>query len=232
MGDKRYERRKVVGVDMLAFSAIMTIMLAFFIMMTSFISDQKAELLQRATTSFKKAVSGFGLNSFFEKIGGRNILDIDVESTKKKFPVKSVDNIYMKSNEDNNLLEEDIEFDNIDVQDETHVTSLIMFNPGDYKLNPESQSELDDFAQLVVGRPSRIIVEGMAGYDETGGKGDRAGWFLSIRRAHETANYLSSKAGIDMDRISTVGYGNHRSLRKQVNDAGQNSLVKLVILNE
>ena len=189
-------------------------------------------MLQRATASFNKAVAGFGLNSFFEKIGGQNILDIEVESTKKKFPVKSVDNIYMKSNEDNNLLEEDIEFDNIDIQKETNVTGLIMFDPGDYKLNAESRSELDDFAELVVGRPSRIIVEGMAGYEETDGKDAHAGWFLSILRANETANYLSSKSGIDIDRISTVGYGNNRSLRKQVNDAGQNSLVKLVILNE
>lgn len=232
MAKKRFERRKVVGVDMLAFSSIMTIMLAFFIMMTSFISDQEAELLQRATASFKKAVASFGLNSFFEKIGGQNVLDIEVESTKKKFPVKSVDNIYMKSNEDNNLLEENIEFDNIELQKETNVTDLIKFDPGDYNLNAKARRDLDDFAELVVGRPSRIMVEGMAGYGETEDKDKQEGWLLSIRRAHETAHYLSSKTGIDINRISTVGYGSHRSLRKQVNGVGQDSIVKLVILNE
>ncbi|MGR3317821.1 MAG: OmpA family protein [Candidatus Anammoxibacter sp.] len=236
MAKQRTERRKVVGVDMLAFSAIMTIMLAFFIMLTSLITDQKPEELKRASASFRKAVSGFGLTSFMERMGGGNVVNVDIgidfESSKRTFSAKPVDNIHLENEEnDNNLLEEDIELENVKPQSETHVPTLIGFDRGDYRLSADAKTKLDEFIGLVADIPSKIIVEGRTGSEEI--DNDYMDWHISSFRAYSVAEYLNDKGGIHSGRISIIGYGKHRPLVGQTNSSGQGSFVGLtIILND
>ncbi len=222
---ERIVRKKEVGVDMLAFSSIMTIMLAFFIMLTSFISDQEAELLKRASASFRKAVSSFGLNSFIERIGGKDVIDMDVDRSRQNFPAKPIENIH-RNKDDNNVLEENVEFENNQQQTQSYIPTLIKFDKGDYNLNAEAKRILDDFILLVADRPSNIMVEGRAGSDEVAGSEDYLDWYLSSFRAHTVAEYLNSVGGIDARRLSAVGYGMHRPL---VNQSG-NAFVGLIVL--
>jgi len=220
------------GVDMLAFSSIMTIMLAFFIMLTSFIDDQQAELLQRATTSFKRAVSSFGLNSFIEKIGGQDIMQLDTEKFRQNFQEKNIKNINLKKDPDNNILEEDVEFDKKQKPTQTYMPTMVKFNPGDYSLNKDAKEQLDDFISLVADRPSKIIVEGRAGVEETSKRGEYMDWYLSSYRANSVAEYLMTKGRIDSRRISAIGYGKYRPVVEQKTKSGQNSFVSLIILQD
>lgn len=232
MAKQRTERKKVAGVDMLAFSSIMTIMLAFFIMLTSFIEEQNAELLMRASASFRRAVSSFGLNPLIEKLVGKDIIQLDVEQYRENFPSKPVDNIYLEDENDNNLLEEVIEFEDVQQQSEAYILTLIRFDSGDYRLNANAKSKLDDFINLVADRPSKIIVEGKVGRDELDDDKGDMDWYLSSFRANTVAEYLNDKGRIDRGRISIIGYGKHRPLVEQTSSAGQNSFVGLIILND
>ena len=233
MAKKLVEKRKAPGVDMLAFSAIMTIMLAFFIMLTSFIKDQEAELLMRASASFRKAVSGYGLNSFIERISKKNFVKLDINKSEQTFSSKPVENIYLKNeSKDNNLLEEDIDFDDVPSKSESYIPTLIGFEFGDYHLNDEAKVKLDEFINLIVDRPSRIIVEGRVGKTEIINDDGYEDWYLSSLRAHSVSEYLRIKGSIDMKRLSIIGYGKHRPLVENEQSNGLGSFVGLIILNE
>ena len=235
MAKQRTERKKVVGVDMLAFSAIMTIMLAFFIMLTSLIKDQSADELKRASASFRKAVSGFGLSSFFERMGGGGIVElaIGVESSSRTFSAKPVDNIHLKEDEiDNNLLEENLDIENVRPQSETHVPTLVGFDRGEHILSADARMKLDEFINLVADIPAKIIVEGRVGSEEIDNDKGSTGWFLSSSRAYSVAEYLHDKGGIHKGRISIIGYGKYRPVVEQTNKSGQGSFVGLTIIND
>ncbi|MGR3219767.1 MAG: OmpA family protein [Candidatus Anammoxibacter sp.] len=235
MAKERVIRKKIVGVDMLAFSAIMTIMLAFFIMLTSLVKDKPPDELKRATASFRKAVSGFGLTTFIERMGSGDILSLNISgrgSPKKTYSAKPVENIHLeKDDSDNNLLEENIEFENTQAQTETHVPTLIGFDQGGYSLSDDAKTKLDEFISLVADIPAKIIVEGRAGSDEVGDDKSYMDWRLSGFRAYSVAEYLNDKGGIHPGRISIVGYGKHRPLVGQVNSSGQGYFVGLTIIN-
>ena len=234
MAKQRTIRKKVVGVDMLAYSAIMTIMLAFFIMLTSLITDQPAEELKRASASFRKAVSGFGLTSFMERIGGGDVVEvniIDSGTSGKTYPAKPVDDIHLDNKDnDNNLLEENVEFESVQAKTESHVPTLIGFDRGGYSLSNDAKTKLDEFISLVANIPSKIIVEGRAGSEEVDDDGSYMDWRLSSFRAYSVAEYLNDKGGIHSGRISIVGYGKHRPLVEQANSSGQGSFVGLTII--
>lgn len=232
MARKKIKAGKPPGVDMLAFSSIMTIMLAFFIMLTSFISDQNEVLLLRATASFKRAVSSFGLNSIIEKIGGKDIMQLDSAKFRQDFALKDVDNIHIKQDKDNNILEEDIEFESMENPKESYIPTLVKFDFGNYKLNDASKNMLNEFIALVADRPSKIIVEGRAGAEESGAKKRYMDWYLASYRAHAVADYLSTKGKIDPRRISVIGYGRYRPIGEQEGDKGVNSLVSLIIIKD
>lgn len=232
MARKKIPQGKPPGVDMLAFSSIMTIMLAFFIMLTSFIEDENAEMMQRASMSFKRAVSSFGLNSIIERIGGSDLLQLDIEKFRQNFPTKEIKNIHLNQDRENNIIEEDIDFESTEEPGESYIPTLVKFKFGNYKVSSEGKRLLDDFIDLVVDRPSKIIVEGRAEVSEAGRDGGYMDWYLSCYRAHSVAEYLSSKGRIDPKRISVVGYGKYRPLGDQVSGKGDGSFVSLIILSD
>lgn len=230
MAKERTITKKVVGVDMLAFSAIMTILLAFFIMLTSFIKEKKPEQLMRARESFNKAVATFGLATFIEKLGGDDIMQLDMQTFNQDFTERPVENIHRDRDEDNNLLEEDIEFDSARPQAESHVPVMVRFDDGDYRLNDDAKRRLDEFIALIADRPSRIIVEGRAGGDEVDDGDGYLDWYLSGFRANAVAEYLSDAGNIDARRLSVVGYGKHRPLVKDGEQSAQGAFVSLAVV--
>lgn len=218
--------------DMLSFASIMTIMLAFFIMLSSFIKNQDRELLMRARESFRKALSSFGLSAILEGTAGRNLINLDIERFRENFPEKEIDNINLEDDEGKNLIEEDIDFDHIYDTPQTYIPTLIRFNARDYRLTPENKRLLDDFILLVKDRPSKIIIEGRVGPEEMSGRDDFLDWYLSSYRAQSVAEYLHVNGGIDVRRLSIIGYGKHRPLIKKGRGTGENAFVSLIILKE
>lgn len=218
--------------DMMSFAAIMTILLAFFIMLSSFIKHQDHDLLMRARDSFRKALSSFGLSAILEGTAGRNLIDLGIERFRENFPVKEIDNIHLEDDEGKNLIEEDIDFNHIYDVPQTYIPTLIRFNARDYRLTPENKRLLDDFILLVKDMPSKIIIEGRVGPGEISGNDDFLDWYLSSYRANSVAEYLHVNGGIDARRLSVIGYGKHRLLIGQTQETGENAFVSLIILQD
>lgn len=232
MAKKKKAPEKAPGMDMLSFSAIMTILLAFFIMLSSQMKVKEANTIIQETASFRKAFQSYGLGSILEGTTGGDLIRLISERLGATFPEKTVKNIHLEDDKEKNLLEEEVEFENVKEPTQTYIPTLIKFKPGDFlKLHSDGLRALDDFIVLVADRPSKIIVEGRVAPDEIPKDDGYSDWYFSSLRARTVAEYLNSK-GIDAGRIAIVGYGKYRPLVEQSDDKDSDSFVSLVILKE
>lgn len=232
MAKKKKPLERPPEMDMLSFSAIMTILLAFFIMLSTQMKTKKADTVIQETASFRKAFNSYGLGSMLEGTTGGDFIRLFFEQIKVAFPEKTVENIHLEDDKEKNLLEEEVEFENVKGPTQTYIPTLIKFKPGDFlKLHPDGLHALDDFIILVADRPSKIIVEGRVSPNEIPKDDGYSDWYFSSLRAHTVAEYLT-KGGIDVGRIAVVGYGKYRPLVEQSDDKDSDSFVSLVILND
>jgi len=105
----------------------------------------------------------------------------------------------------------------------------IFFEFDKAELLPESKAELDKLVDILTDYPHMKI--------EIGGHTDNVGsddynLKLSEARAQEVVSYLQSK-DVEEDRLSYRGYGSHRPLTSNANDAGRamNRRVEFMILS-
>ena len=92
----------------------------------------------------------------------------------------------------------------------------IFFKSGKAELQPESKTELDRLAKLMLQYPN-LIVE-ISGHTDAQG-GDELNQKLSVKRAQAVADYLIA-GGIAAKRIKVVGYGEAQPIAKNKNPDG------------
>ena len=86
IGRKRKYKDKPPTIDMMAFASTMTIILAFFIMLTSFAGRPEDNAVQDAVQSFKEALENYGLSKI---VYGRTNSVANLNYVSKRKGVKS-----------------------------------------------------------------------------------------------------------------------------------------------
>jgi chemotaxis protein MotB len=111
----------------------------------------------------------------------------------------------------------------------------ILFSSGSVKINPDGLSALAKVAAVLKDVPGKIIrVEGHTDNVPTDPKGAFvSNWELSTTRALAVVKLLEEK-GVPSERLSAVGYGEHRPIatNRSPNGKSQNRRIEIVLAPE
>src|SRR6478672_6148203 len=88
---------------------------------------------------------------------------------------------------------------------QTFKEDRIKFKVGSYDLNKDAQAALDDFAGKVKALNEQYFIEIQGHTDDTGGS--KYNEDLGQRRADSVRRYLSRQHGLQLNRMSTISYG-------------------------
>ncbi len=110
----------------------------------------------------------------------------------------------------------------------------ILFDSGKAKLKSDSHSVLNKVSSVIKEKLTNrnIGVEGHTDNTPIKYSGWKSNWELSTARATSVVHYLIDKCGIEPQRLSAVGYGEHRSVDTNDTKEGRsrNRRVEIVIL--
>ncbi len=228
---KSFIPEKCPVMDMLSFCGIMTILLAFFIVLSSMAQEKKTELMKASQRSFVDRLESHGLSRILPwKKGVVSIERIGIDNT---YPV--VDE--KESTDDGALctmIEKELKIDYRRTGSKVVIPTPIIFEPNEAGLSLTNEDFLNKFVKLVKNRPCKIIVEGHVDSSFIPSEKYPTSWKLSAARAASVAQYLHEKGRISFNRLSVVGYGNFHPIVD--NDTPErkekNNRVNIVISNE
>ncbi|MEE9605545.1 MAG: OmpA family protein [Candidatus Scalindua sp.] len=218
-------------VDMLSFASIMTILLAFFIMLSSHAGKPEHNATKEAVESFQNALEAFGLSRI---VYGRSNSIANLAFVSKKSGVKS-------DNEDTkivgrsfaNMINGEIDIEYVQKGRRMFFPTNIDFVDGGTELLPSSKAYLDNLAKLIKDRDCKVIVcsytdEGFVPTVE-----HPTDWQFTAERSSAVANYLYNGGNINYKRIIAIGYGEHQPLlgEEASFNAGENSRTNIIISN-
>ena len=116
------------------------------------------------------------------------------------------------------------------VFEQTFKEDRVKFKSDKYELDKNAQAALDEFAGKVKALNEQYFVEIQGHTDNVGGK--RYNEDLGQRRAEAVRRYLSKTAGLPLNRMSTISYGDSApvSSNKTKKGRAENRRVVLVVL--
>ncbi|HUV30173.1 MAG TPA: flagellar motor protein MotB [Acidobacteriota bacterium] len=113
-----------------------------------------------------------------------------------------------------------------------HIVESALFNEGVADLEPRAVDVLDIIGNQVRGLPNHIRIEGHTDDRPISTTVYPSNWELSSARATEVVRYLLDGQSISPDRISALGYGEYRPVRRNnsIENRAANRRVDIVIL--
>ncbi|MFQ5962960.1 MAG: flagellar motor protein MotB [Candidatus Scalinduaceae bacterium] len=203
---KKKTDNKPPTTDMLSFASIMTILLAFFIMLSTYAGRPKDELAKEAVESFKGALKNFGLSRI---IDGSSDSIMNLQLTLRNFGIKSKNE---QSETFANLIDKEIE-----VEYERNGRQLIFptnidFVKGGLELSPSSKAYLNNLTTIIKDRDCEVAVFSYSDKGFVSTEDYPTSWQYSAERAAVVTSYLNKTGGIDYKRMTAVGYGKYQPL--------------------
>jgi chemotaxis protein MotB len=229
------KKKSIIGAapkaDLLSFTGMMLIMLAFFIVLSTMSQEKKTELMKTAQRSFVEQLDSYGLSRVLAwKKGVVNIERIGAENA---YPIakdeESWDDGALCS-----MIDEDLKISYRRMGSKVVIPTPIVFEPNEGGVSQKSEEFLNKFIKLVKNRPCKIIIEGHVDSSFVRSEEYSTSWELSATRASSVAQYLHEKGKISFNRLSVVGYGKFRPI--VTDDAPKqrlkNNRVNIIISNE
>jgi len=196
---------------LLTYADLITLLLAFFIMMYTF-SKQDGQKYQEVSTHLKTIFAGGTGIAQKGNISGTAPLN--------PMPIKVV-----SSNEIKKQIEQEIKTvadtnglkDNISVlSDERGIVIRIMdkafFDEGKAELKDSAKSTLDKIVPVIKQINNHIRVEGHTDNVPIKTNEFKSNWELSVRRGTEVVRHLIERGGVPPQRISASGYAEYRPI--------------------
>ncbi len=196
-------------VDMVAFASLMTILLAFFIMLSSYAGRPKKDVAEEVLSSFKEALDNYGvskivfgstdsifnLNFILESYGGKH---------KKNKPTDK--NTFVNTIDKNS----DVEY--IPVGHRVDFPTEINFANEELDISPESKQYLNNLIKVIKNRDCKVMVGGYTSDDFVSSDRYPTSWQLSAEYASAVTKYFNNVGNIDYKRLTAVGYGRYQPL--------------------
>jgi len=113
-----------------------------------------------------------------------------------------------------------------------HIMEQALFNEGSSSLHPKAMDVLDQISETIKFLPNHIRVEGHTDDRPINTEIYPSNWELSSARATEVVRYFTNDHAIASDRISALGYGEYRPVKpnNSIENRARNRLVDIVIL--
>lgn len=131
-------------------------------------------------------------------------------------------------------MEEWVDSDIVDIKRnqfwlEIEIKSSLLFNSGSSSLIPEALPLLRQLAQMFVGLPNRVNVEGFTDDRPISTEVFPSNWELSSARAAAVVR-LFQENGVDPARLASIGYGENRPIATNDNDVARAKNRRVVIV--
>ena len=218
-------------VDMLSFASIMTILLAFFIMLSSYGGKPEHNATKEAVESFQNALEAFGLSRIV--YGRSNAIANLAFVSERRGAEPDHDNTELVGRSFANLVDGEINIEYVQKGRRMFFPTDIAFIDGGTELLPSSKAYLDNLAKLIKDRDCKVIVcsyidEGFVPTVE-----HPTSWQFTAERSSAVTNYLYNGGNINYKRMTAIGYGEHQPLlgEEASFNAGENSRTNIIISN-
>jgi len=195
------------------FGDLMSLLLCFFVLMLSFSEMDRKKY---------KIISGSLANAFgiqrktpvFESPKGQKIIakDFDQAIIVNKIKEKLAKPLVVEIDKNFKHMKDLIEVDVTGNQVAISLMGETTFDLGKAKIRPQMLPLLVKIGTLLKGTRGEIIIAGHTDNLPLRGGPYKSNLGLSMARAASVADFFLKKASIDPERISTMGFGEHRPL--------------------
>jgi chemotaxis protein MotB len=217
---RREEEHENLERWLITYADLITLLLAFFIMMYVF-SKQDTRKYEEVAGHLKTIFTGGSSVSGQGKDAGIIPFELPVKTTQSTG--KEVEG--KLENEVQNLVDNESMKKNISIfSDERGVIIRVLdkafFDEGKADLKEQAKSALDKIIPVIKNIDNQIRIEGHTDNVPINNYEFRSNWELSVRRATEVVRYFIEKYDFSPERISAVGYAEHHPV--VVNDNARN----------
>jgi len=197
---------------MTTYGDLMSLLLAFFILIVSFSSVQESE--------FKKAMGS--LQRALGLLKSNVALMSPTQSTVYVPPRAKVREVVERMLRTMNMpeIEDNISFESSDEGVRVRISNPLLFDIGKANLKPEIFPVLDELAALLDTSNFQIIIEGHTDNIPINNEQFRSNWELSAARSVAVVEYFVD-LGLDPKRFTSVAYGEYRPLEPNITSEGR-----------
>ena len=196
-------------VDMVAFASLMTILLAFFIMLSSNVGPIKNEVAKEAIDSFKEALDNFGVSKIaFGSSDSITNLEIKLENYGGKYKKNKelIKNVFA------NTIDDKIDIEYTQTGHQVVFPTEIDFINKELDISSESKMYLNNLIKIIRNRDCKVIVGGYTSEDFIPTDVYPTSWQLSAEYASAVTRYFNDVGKIDYSRLTAIGYGKYQPL--------------------
>ncbi|UCD65259.1 MAG: flagellar motor protein MotB [Candidatus Zixiibacteriota bacterium] len=211
---------------LLTYADLITLLLAFFIVMYSM-----SRIDAKRFGKMAEALSGVlkGGNTVFEHINdedvlkGHGLLKLGELSMIQKQIEEKFENVQRPEQVQTEITERGLV---------VHIMESALFKEGSAEIEPRAREILDIINQQVAVLPNHVRIEGHTDDRAINTPLFPSNWELSTARATRVVRYFIENHGIPPDKISALGYGEFRPIRpnNSIENRAKNRRVDVVIL--
>ena len=197
---------------LLTYADLITLLLAFFIMMYVF-SKRDAYKYDEVASHLKTIFSGGTGLAGKGSVTAASPIDMPSRGASSGEIKRQLEGEFVDKNRDKSGSE------NISVlSDERGVVIRVLdkafFDEGKAELKDGAKNALDKIVPIIKGVENHIRIEGHTDNVPISTNEFKSNWELSVRRATEVVRYLVEKRGLPPERISATGYAEYRPIAK------------------
>ncbi len=195
-------------VDMVAFASLMTILLAFFIMLSANVGPVKDKDAKEAIESFKEALDNFGVSKIaFGSSDSIANLEMKQENYGGKHKKKELlRNVFV------NTIDGNIDIEYTQTGHQLIFPTEIDFINDELDMSPESKMYLNNLIKVIRNRDCQVTVGGYTSENFIPTDEYPTSWQLSAEFAYAVIKYFSDVGRIDYTRLTAIGYGKYQPL--------------------
>ncbi len=210
---------------LLTYSDLITLLLAFFIVMYSMsrvdakrfgkMAEALNGVLKGGTTVINKQNSESQKGHGLLQLGDLNMIQKQIE---KRFNKLGREDVVQTEITERGLV--------------VHIMESALFKVGSATLEPKAKDVLDIVYEQIKGIPNHVRVEGHTDDRPINTSLFPSNWELSTARATEVVRYFIDKFNFPPDKLSALGYGEYRPIRanNSIENRAKNRRVDIVIL--
>jgi chemotaxis protein MotB len=207
---KRHEENENAERWLLTYADLITLLLAFFIMMYVF-SKKDAQKYDEVASHLKTIFSGGTGLAGKGSVTATSPIDMPSKGASSGEIKRQLESELMDSNRNKSGGE------NISVlSDERGVVIRVLdkafFDEGKAELKDGAKGALDKIVPIIMGVDNHVRIEGHTDNVPINTHEFKSNWELSVRRATEVVRYFVEKCGLPPERISATGYAEYRPI--------------------
>lgn len=215
---------------LLTYSDLITLLLAFFIMMYVF-SKKDAQKYDEVASHLKTIFAGGSGIAGKGSVASASPLDMLSKGASSGELKRQLESEVMDLNREKNGGQ------NISVlSDERGIVIRVLdkafFDEGKADLKERAQGALDKIVPIIRDANSQIRIEGHTDNVPISTSEFRSNWELSVRRATEVVRYLVEKRALLPQKVSATGYAEHRPLvpNDSAKNRAQNRRIEIIVV--